>query len=127
MYPDKDKEPPEFDLSELTKLKNAWFSHYRTTQKVQWITATLNTAKSTNLQEITIQSPYDFVTPTDESVNTSWLDLDRLLIQWFTSRSIRPEIMFQKQGVIFDYEKGVEKRLLPRLTKAKEGFITVYY
>ena len=57
-------------------------------QTVQWITRTLQTAKSKYLRQITISalSPTD---PIQATVRQEWEDLDHILVQLVTLRSIR--------------------------------------
>jgi hypothetical protein len=78
---------PSLDLSKATKLKDVEFRHAQ--WNVQWVTAALKTIKSKNLQQITINL-YPASVRTEEVAK--WLDLDRLLIQFSTSHSIRPKI-----------------------------------
>jgi hypothetical protein len=81
---------PFLDLSKLTKLKDVVFGY--TGSDIQRITATLQTAESINLQQITIRSPTAFRRPIVESSYGNWQDLDRLLLRFWTSRSTRPKI-----------------------------------
>jgi len=99
------------DLSKATKLKSL-----RSGSSVQWITTTLQTIKSKSLQRILIRP---FGTPPEaieEEVHQQWQDLDRLLVQFWTSHSIRPQIM---QGAGKEWN-GLRDRLpglLPELTR----------
>ena len=99
------------DLSKLTKLKDVvlWCPD------IQRITMTLQTAESTNLKQITIHLPLAFIQPTVESAYREWQDLDRLLLQFWISRSIRPKIRYRlgKDGCDL---RDVAPRLLPELT-----------
>ena len=102
---------PLVDLSELAKLKDVLF----VCPDIQRITMTLQTAESTNLEQITILSPVDFGKPIRESACREWQGFDRLLLQFWISRSIRPKIgckQFNKGRVLRD----VALRLLPELT-----------
>ena len=76
----------------------------------------LQTIESEDLQRI-ILCPYDAALedPTDE-VYLEWLDLDRLLVQFWTSRSIRPRVVYEPD------ERGLDMgdyapSLLPELTR----------
>ena len=99
---------PLLDLSKLTKLKDVVFGC--TGSDIQRITMTLQTAESINLEQITIHSPTAFRKPIVESAYREWRDLDRLLLQFWTSRSIRPKIGYK------DGEEGIDLRyLVPRM------------
>ena len=63
-----------------------------------WINATLQTAKSTNLQHITIHSDY-FYPRNDETALREWQDLDHLLVQLWTTRSILPMFTSERWGL----------------------------
>ena len=65
-------------------------------QNVQWITTTLQTAKSRSLQQITILTSSDIKNPDSETVLREWRNLDRLLFQLWTSRSIRLKIGYKR-------------------------------
>ena len=99
---------PLVDLSKLTKLKNVVFG----CPYIQRITTTLRTAEFINLEQITIYSPTNFGTPSVKSAYREWQDLDRLLLQFWTSRSLRPKIEY---GGECDLIK-LAPRLLPELT-----------
>jgi hypothetical protein len=88
------------DLSNTTKLKEVAFQPI--SRSVNWIPATLRTAsKLQDLREISIHLPY-YVTTTDAGADVreaieeedweEWLDLDRLLAQFWES-SIRPKVV----------------------------------
>ena len=98
------------DLSKLTKLKDVvlWGP------TIQWIIMTLRTAESINLEQITIHSSADFGEPIVESAYREWQDLDRLLLQFWTSRSIRPKIRYEQEKGASDL-RDVVSRLLPEL------------
>ena len=80
------------DLSKARKLKDLlfWFGGL----DVQRITMTLQTAQSKHLQQITIYPRGSFANPVEETVRRGWQDLDRLLVQFWTSHSIRPKITY---------------------------------
>ena len=88
------------DLSKATKLKNVvvQFNSFR----VEWLTTALQTItpKHRDLRQITIGVSY-YVSPLRSRVTVKeimeeysgqWLDLDRLLVQLWESRSIRLEV-----------------------------------
>jgi hypothetical protein len=54
----------------------------------------LQTVESKNLQQITIHYPTILTGTIEEAVHQAqeWQELDRLLVQFWTSRSIRPKI-----------------------------------
>ena len=68
----------------------------------------LQTAQSINLERITIRWSPAFGTSIAEQ---EWQDLDRVLLQFWTSHSIRPEIGYD--GGNF---RELAPRLLPELT-----------
>jgi len=77
---------------------------------------TLQTAESINLEQITIRSPTAFKKQIVESSYQEWQDLDRLLLRFWTSRSVRPKIWFKdgKEGCDMKY---LMPRLLPELSR----------
>jgi len=105
------------DLSKATKLKHLRFLRTRIKSTVRWITMTLQTVDSKTLQSITID-PHSAIPETvEEEVYQEWQDLDRLLVQFWTSHSIRPKVKYVPR-----WGEGRELRddaqiLLPELTK----------
>jgi len=85
--------PPtsSFDLSTATKLKDLVFQC--TWRVTQWITMALRTIKSENLQRIALQPrAATFVDTIPEPIHQQeWEELDRLLVQFWISHSIRPQ------------------------------------
>ena len=77
----------------------------------------LQTVESENLLRITVRPDADtFVRTIKEPVRQQWRDLDRLLVQFWTSHSIRPKITFEagaRRKDIRDYAPN----LLPELTR----------
>jgi hypothetical protein len=99
------------DLSKLTGLKKVELGYCE--PWVQWITMTLQTAESINLEEIVIHPVNTLIA--SESVYREWQDLDRLLLQFWISRSIRPKIRHKWEGEGCDL-RDLAPRLLPELT-----------
>ena len=108
--------PPtsSFNLSTATKLKDLTFQWAR--PGVQWITTALQTTESENLRRITL-CPYDVSLddPTEE-VYREWLDLDRLLVRFWTSHSIRPRAVYEPDDEELDMG-DYAPHLLPELTR----------
>ena len=105
---------PVLDLSQATKLKELEFAW--TTQNAQWIATILQTITSRNLRYITLhscsQDPFD-IDRMDQTVRQGWQNLDFLLAQMWTSRSIYPRVTYLE----FDGGLGsVAAILLPQLT-----------
>jgi hypothetical protein len=105
---------PSLDFSKATKLKELVF--YCGKPNVQRITMALQTVQSKNLQQITIRPYGSWANLVEEDVRQEWRDLDRLLVQFWTSRSIRPRIIYEagKEG---DYLRALVPKLLPKLTR----------
>jgi hypothetical protein len=111
------------DLSNATKLKNVAFEPI--SRSVKLITATLRTASNLqDLEEISIYLPHHITATsvgTDvgrvigEENGREWLNLDRLLVQFWESSSIRPKVVcLTKRGT----EDSIGYRcLLPEITK----------
>lgn len=85
--PDTSRTPPPLDLSKATKLQEVEF--HCVIQDIQWIIMALQTAKSNTLRKIIICFSVTFTDPPKETVRREWLDLDRLLVELWTLRSIR--------------------------------------
>ena len=77
----------------------------------------LQTVESKNLRRITIRF-YAITTqePVEETVPQEWLDLDRLLVRFWTSHSIRPRLMYGSDEGQKDIENHT-RCLLPELTR----------
>ena len=103
---------PWLDLSKLTKLKDVVFE----CPDIQRITMTLRTTESTNLEQITIIYPIDFGQVIVESAYREWKDLDRLLLQFWVSHSIRAKIRYEQRNEGRDL-RDVAPRFLPELTR----------
>ena len=81
------------DLSKATKLKELVFRSRELS--VQWIVTALQTVNSKDLQKIFIYLGGNAsVHPLDEMVHQEWVDLDHLLLQFWTSHSIRPKVVY---------------------------------
>ena len=104
------------DLSKALKLKDAEF--WSNGPSVQWIATTLETAKAKNLRRITICPILDFGGPIGEAIRQEWQDLDRLLVDLWTSRSVRPRVA-PVRYMMWERENSPEEfvaSLLPELT-----------
>lgn len=120
---EKSRVPPPLDLSGITKLKNLelrWGD-----PNIQWIVMSLSTVKSESLQQITITIGLyaSFIHPVEASTNREWRDLDHLLIQLWTSRSILPRIKYQKRNGE-DKVGELLSELLPKL--ASRGVVGAF-
>ena len=76
----------------------------------------LQTIKSSNLRQITItiDSLIAFIGLIGEEILRQWRDLDRLLVQLWTSRSIIPKVAYH--GYYVDDLGDLSQSLLPELT-----------
>jgi hypothetical protein len=89
------------DLSKTTKLKDVVFQPM--SRSVKWVITTLKTtSKHRDLREISIYLPYSVATAgADADAGRiivgenfgEWLDLDRLLVEFWESSSIRPKVV----------------------------------
>ena len=104
------------DLSKTTKLKHVKFLHTSVKSTVRWITTTLRTVESKTLQSITICPGSKIPETVGEAIHQEWKDLDRLLARFWTSHSIRPQVVYVvgKEGKDF---RGTAPSLLPELTR----------
>ena len=105
---------PSFDFSKATKLKELVFRCGE--PNVQRIVMALQTVQSKRLQQITIHPHGAFAIPVKEAVRQEWQDLDHLLVQFWTSRSIRPKITYEA-GTGGDNLRAYVPNLLPELTR----------
>ena len=111
--------PPPLNLSNATRLKNV---ELRWDTPVQWITRTLQTAKSQCLRRVTIFAPPSFTNSAQGTLHQEWEELDHVLVQLWTSRSIRPKFKYKETSESDD--TGTKLRdLLPELTR--RGIIDV--
>jgi hypothetical protein len=85
------------DLSRTTRLKDVVFRWGALS--AEWVITTLQTIspKHQDLRQITIEVPHHFtrlnVGAIGDTALGQWLDLDRLLVQFWESRSIRPRVV----------------------------------
>lgn len=110
------------DLSKVTKLKDVEFRLHR--PEPQWTIMSLRTAQSQNLRQITItiDSLVAFIGPVGEVIHHQWRDLDRLLVQLWTSRSIIPKVRYERRNRRDDMG-DLAPSLLPEL--ASRGAVSV--
>ena len=102
------------DLSAATKLKHLAFRCVR--PNVQWVTKALQTVESEDLRLITFRPGPDTFLQLPESIRQQWQDLDRLLVQFWTSHSIRTKVTYQARGRGDDLTDHLPS-LLPELTR----------
>ena len=77
----------------------------------------LQTVKSQNLQRITIQQDATTLeNGIEERVRREWLELDHLLTQFWTSHSIRPQVVYEPGGGSQGM-RHLASGLLPELTR----------
>jgi hypothetical protein len=116
------------DLSKATNLKEVVFQCGSLSS--EWVTMTLETigSRHRDLQRICIHIPHilsyaiqeDGITIEQTEVanpGTRWLGLDRLLVQLWESRSIRPKVVYPRA---MDGKRGLRAwagYLLPEITK----------
>ena len=103
------------DLSKASKLKDLMFLVRRS--NIHWIIAALQTVKSKNLEEITIRLHSTTLgNSTVEMNHLEWQDLDRLLVQFWTSHSIRPRLVYGPNSGGWNARDHAQS-LLPELTR----------
>ena len=117
-------EQGSFNLSNATKLRHVVFRPIW--QTVEWITVALQTItpQHRDFRQISIYVPYhstphdaEIVQSLGESIRRQWLDLDRLLVQFCESRSIRPRVGCVRQGEKCENTEYFVGCLLPEMTK----------
>lgn len=89
------------NLSKATKLRDLMF-HCKISD-VRWIIAALQTINSKDLHQITIHTyaaALYAATDTDRitAVYREWQDLDQMLVQFWTTHSIRPQLAYSGIG-----------------------------
>ena len=103
------------DLSVATKLRDLAFQC--TGANVRWVTIALQTVESKDLQRITLWP--DISTSVDAVEGTvceEWQNLDRLLVRFWTSHSIRPQVIHSPISGVKDISDHASS-LLPELTR----------
>jgi len=119
--------PGQIDLSKATKLRDIVFRCGSLSS--EWIVMALETItpRHQNLQRISIHIPQvltcaihedGFIIERIEEANpdTQWLDLDRLLVQFWSSRSIRPEVVYPNTKSEGNGMRDWAGYLLPEMT-----------
>ena len=100
------------DFSKATKLKSIRFLFGR--PSVRWISVALQTIKSKNLEYIAIHQgiPIRENREVGEELLPEWHELDRLLVQFWTSLSIYPDLVDETGDL-----REIKPALFPELTK----------
>ena len=114
--------PPPFDLSEAKKLKELEFQFTLGTPSVEWIATTTRTAKSKDLRQIRIRSNLASIDSIEGTARREWQDLDHLLVELWTSHSIRPNVRFKTCWREGD-PRDVAPSLLPELASRVVGAV----
>jgi len=104
------------DLSKGAKLKRVIFLRKNNRSTVKWIAMTLRTVESRNLQNITLFTNDSLPATVGEAALQEWKDLDRLLVQFWTSHSIRPEVVYRARTWGKDL-RSIASSLLPELSR----------
>ena len=102
------------DLSKATKLKYLKFLWGGST--VRWITTTLQTVKSKNLQRISLCRDGVLPEMIREEFHQELKDLDHLLVQFWITHSIRLQVTYVVGKGMEDLRDCVSS-LLPELTR----------
>ena len=84
---------------------------------IRWIVSALHTVESQTLHQITIH-PYTGTLRYSiyESIHRGWHDLDRLLVRFWTSHSIRPRLVYSPDSGGRDTRDHAPS-LLPEMTR----------
>lgn len=101
------------DLSKATKLKHVEFGCK--TPDVEWVSAVLHTAKVKTLRNVSLVLSFDSVHGASRS-EMGWVALDRLLVQLWTSHSLRPRLRYDSTGRGRDLGRDVTG-MLPEATR----------
>ena len=121
-------EPVPIDLSGATELRGAHF--LISSLGVGWITRALQTIThnyrdfrhiSFDISDINSLTHVDIRRDTRVPAFSQWSELDRLLVQFWDTRSIRLEINYYALGEKWEKMDGLAKGLLPEM--AKRGLI----
>jgi len=103
------------DLSKAVKLRDVVFRC--TGLHAEWITKTLNTVKSENLHSLSLKFPRSGIEdPVWEVAHREWLDLDRLLVQFWDSHKLRSKVIYATEKGEKDAKDEVAK-FFPELTR----------
>lgn len=106
------------DLSSAVNLKSVVFRCGVQSLSVDWITAAVESIKSSHVKEVTLHMPEDLTA--HENVNTQlpnavyaqWLTLDKALVKYLTARSFKLKVIAPPETDRDAFEGCVE-RLLP--------------
>ena len=104
------------DLSKAATLKHVKLLRMGESSIVRWITMALRTVKSRNLERITIAMDENLPEAIDDEVHREWKDLDWAFIKFWTSHSIRPQVM-NAAGWREEIFRGNAQQLLPESTR----------
>ena len=102
------------DLSHATKLRDLMLLGRRS--NIRWIVEAIQTAQPNNLQQITIHPSTLPHGDPGEMDHRDWKDLDRLLVQFWTSDSVRSRLVYSPNSGGEDTRDSVPT-LLPELTR----------
>jgi len=85
--------------------------------RAEWITKTLYTVESKNLHSLSLELPHSGIEdPVWEVAHREWLDLDRLLVQFWDSHKLRSKVIYAKAKGEKDAKDEVAK-FFPELTR----------
>lgn len=104
-------EAPSLDLSKATKLQDISFRCR--CLNAQWIITALRTIDCENIREISLDLAPDVLR---RAVHQEWVDLDFLLVQFWTSHSLRLKVMYDSRRGCGNQMECVT-RLLPELVR----------
>ena len=102
------------DLSQAAKLRDLMLLGRRS--NIHWIVAALQTVQPKNLQQVTIHPSTLPRGNPGEIDHRDWEDLDRLLVEFWTSHSVRSQLVYSPNSGGRDTRDRVPT-LLPELTK----------
>ena len=94
----------------------------RTCSGLPWRSGRLRTVESISLQRIALwPCATTFVRTVPEAVRQEWREIDRLLVQFWFSRSIRPKVTRGMEVLEGSRSRDHELRLMPKL--ARRGLV----
>lgn len=101
------------DLSNTPKLKDINFTFRN--PDVNWATQALQTADINNLQSVSLTTNFYVISRAGKSgtVDLGWENLDRLLVQFWTSTSLRPKLTCRASLFDLANPRDIFARLLP--------------